>query len=163
MERHHKRGRPVALSLVSLMDIFTILVFFLLVNQSEVQALDVPKNITLPESMAMTKPAETVVVMVTPTQILVQGRVVASVADVDLQPDLVIQALRDALKAQTDRYLRATAQADVAAREITILGDKTVPYRILKKVMASCTDADYGKLSLAVLQREEAMNLASQG
>ncbi len=163
MERHHKRGRPVALSLVSLMDIFTILVFFLLVNQSEVQSLDVPKNITLPESMAMAKPAETVVVMVTPTEILVQGRVVASVADVDKQPDLVIAALREALKQQTDRYLRATAQADVAAREITILGDKTVPFRILKKVMASCTDADYGKLSLAVLQREEAVNMASQG
>ncbi len=163
MDRHHKRGRPIALSLVSLMDIFTILVFFLLVNQSEVQALDVPKNITLPESMATTKPAETVVVMVTPTDILVQGRSVASVADVDRQPDLVIKALRDALKQQTDRYLRATAAADLAAREITILGDKAVPYRILKKVMASCTDADYGKLSLAVLQREEAMNMASQG
>lgn len=163
MERHHKRGRPIALSLVSLMDIFTILVFFLLVNQSEVQSLDVPKNITLPESMAMAKPAETVVVMVTPTEILVQGRAIATVADVDRQPDLVIPALRAALKQQTDRYLRATAEADVASREITILGDKAVPYRILKKVMASCTDADYGKLSLAVLQREEAMNMASQG
>jgi len=163
MERHHKRGRPIALSLVSLMDIFTILVFFLLVNQSEVQSLDVPKNITLPESMAMAKPAETVVVMVTPTEILVQGRAIATVADVDRQPELVIAALRAALKQQTDRYLRATAVADVASREITILGDRTVPYRILKKVMASCTDADYGKLSLAVLQREEAMNLASQG
>jgi biopolymer transport protein ExbD len=163
MERHHKRGRPIALSLVSLMDIFTILVFFLLVNQSEVQSLDVPKDITLPESMAMAKPAETVVVMVTPTEILVQGRAIATVADVDRQPELVIAALRAALKQQTDRYLRATAVADVAAREITILGDRTVPYRILKKVMASCTDADYGKLSLAVLQREEAMNMASQG
>jgi biopolymer transport protein ExbD len=163
MDRHHKRGRPVSLSLVSLMDIFTILVFFLLVNQSEVQSLDVPKDITLPESMAMAKPAETVVVMVTPTEILVQGRAIARVADVDRQPDLVIQSLREALKQQTDRYLRATSQADVAAREITILGDKAVPYRILKKVMASCTDADYGKLSLAVLQREEAMNIASQG
>jgi biopolymer transport protein TolR len=103
------------------------------------------------------------VVMVTPTEILVQGRSIATVADVDRQPELVIPALRAALKQQTDRYLRASAEADVASREITILGDRTVPYRILKKVMASCTDADYGKLSLAVLQREEAMNLASQG
>jgi biopolymer transport protein ExbD len=160
MERHHKRAKPATLSLVSLMDIFTILVFFLLVNQAEVQALDVPKNIELPESMAMARPAETVVVMVTPTQILVQGRPIATVADVDAQPGLVVEPLRDALKRQTDRFLRASAQADVAAREITILGDKTVPYRVLKKVMATCTDADYGKLSLAVLQREEAMNMA---
>jgi biopolymer transport protein TolR len=160
MERHHKRAKPAMLNLVSLMDIFTILVFFLLVNQAEVQALDVPKNIELPESMAMAKPAETVVVMVTPQQILVQGRPVATVAEVDAQPGLIVEPLRDALKRQTDRFLRASAQADVAAREITILGDKAVPYRVLKKVMATSTDADYGKLSLAVLQREEAMNMA---
>jgi biopolymer transport protein TolR len=163
MERHHKRARPASLSLVSLMDIFTILVFFLLVNQSEVQALDVPKNITLPESMALARPSETVVVMVTPDQILVQGKPVASTRDIDASDDVVIQPLRDALKAQTDRFLRASAQADIAGREITILGDKSVPYRVLKKVMATCTDADYGKLSLAVLQREEAMNLGVGG
>jgi biopolymer transport protein ExbD len=159
MERHHRRARPASLSLVSLMDIFTILVFFLLVNQSEVQALDVPKNIELPESMAIARPSETVVVMVTPEQILVQGRPVANTREVDAQADMLIQPLRDALKAQTDRFLRASAQADIAGREITILGDKTVPYRVLKKVMATCTDADYGKLSLAVLQREEALNI----
>lgn len=159
MERHHKRARPASLSLVSLMDIFTILVFFLLVNQSEVQALDVPKNIELPESMSLARPSETVVVMVTPEQILVQGRPVASTREVDSQADAVIEPLREALKAQTDRFLRASAQADIAGREITILGDKTVPYRVLKKVMATCTDADYGKLSLAVLQRDEALNI----
>ena len=162
MQQHHKRRRPVALSLVSLMDIFTILVFFLLVNQAEVQALVVPKNIALPESMAMTKPAETVVVTVTPTQLLVQGRVVATLSEIEAQPGMVIEPLKLALKQQTDRFLRASAAADVASREITILGDKSVPYKILKKVMASCTDSDYGKLSLAVLQREEAMNMASR-
>jgi biopolymer transport protein ExbD len=163
MERHHKRAKPASLSLVSLMDIFTILVFFLLVNQSEVQALDVPKNIELPESMSLARPSETVVVMVTPEQILVQGKAVANTRDVEASEELVVQPLREALKAQTDRFLRASAQADIAGREITILGDKTVPYRVLKKVMATCTDADYGKLSLAVLQREEAMNLGVGG
>jgi biopolymer transport protein TolR len=161
MERHHKRAKPASLSLVSLMDIFTILVFFLLVNQSEVQALDVPKNIELPQSMALARPSETVVVMVTTEEILVQGKPVARTADVIAQESVVIVPLRDALKAQTDRFLRASAQADIAGREITILGDKSVPYRVLKKVMATCTDADYGKLSLAVLQREEALSLAS--
>jgi biopolymer transport protein ExbD len=163
MERHHKRARPASLSLVSLMDIFTILVFFLLVNQSEVQALDVPKNIELPESMSLARPSETVVVMVTPEQILVQGKPVANTRDVEASEETVVQPLREALKAQTDRFLRASAQADIAGREITILGDKSVPYRVLKKVMATCTDADYGKLSLAVLQREEAMNLGVGG
>ena len=161
MERHHKRARPASLHLVSLMDIFTILVFFLLVNQAEVQALDVPEGIQLPESMAMERPSETVVVMVTPTEIFVQGAPVARTTDVDAQPGLIVAPLRDALKRQTDRILRAQAAADIASREITILGDKTVPYRVLKKVMATCTDADYGKLSLAVIQKEEAMAMAA--
>src|SRR5690606_39217076 len=106
-------------------------------------------------------PSETVVVMVTPTQIFVQGAPVATTAEVDAQPGLIVAPLRDALKRQTDRILRAQAAADVAAREITILGDKSVPYRVLKKVMATCTDADYGKLSLAVIQKEEALNMAA--
>lgn len=162
MARHHARSRRGGgLNLVSLMDIFTILVFFLLVNQAEVQALDVPKEIQLPESMALERPSETVVVTVTPEQILVQGSPVALTADVEAQPELIIAPLREALKQQSDRILRAQAAADAASREITILGDRTVPYRVLKKVMATCTDADYGKLSLAVVQKEEAMNMAA--
>jgi biopolymer transport protein ExbD len=161
MERHHKRAKPASLHLVSLMDIFTILVFFLLVNQSEVQQLDVPENIKLPESMAMQRPSETVVVLVTSEDILVQGAPVARTASVEAQDGLIIAPLRDALKQQSDRILRAQAAADIASREITILGDKSVPYRVLKKVMATCTSADYGKLSLAVIQKEEAMNMAA--
>jgi biopolymer transport protein ExbD len=159
MDKHHKRGRPATLSLVSLMDIFTILVFFLLVNQAEVADLDVPQEIRLPESMAMEPPSQTVVVMVTPTALLVQGEPVATIAEIDAQPTLVIAPLRDALQQQTDRILRASAKADIEDREITVLGDKSVPYRILKKVLATCTAADYGKLSLAVVQKEEALNM----
>jgi biopolymer transport protein ExbD len=163
MDKHHKRSRPATLSLVSLMDIFTILVFFLLVNQAEVAELDVPQNITLPESMALQPPSQTVVVMVTPDAVLVQGEPVATLAEVDAQQGLIITALRDALKKQSDRLLRASAQADIEDREITVLGDKSVPYSILKKVLATCTAADYGKLSLAVVQKEEAMNMAGGG
>ena len=161
MERHHKRAKPASLSLISLMDIFTILVFFLLVNQSEVAALDPPKNISLPQSMAQQRPAETVVVMVTPTQLLVQGKALATLAEIEAQEGLVIVPLREALKAQTDRMLRSTQKVEIASRAITILGDKSAPYRVLKKVMATCTDADYGKLSLAVLQRDEALNMTN--
>lgn len=163
MEKHHKRSRPATLSLVSLMDIFTILVFFLLVNQAEVAELDVPQNIKLPESMALEPPSQTVVVMVTPDQVLVQGVAVATVAEIDAQDDLVIRPLQAALKAQTDRILRASAQESIEEREITVLGDKSVPFRVLKKVLATCTAADYGKLSLAVVQKEEALQMASTG
>ena len=163
MKRHHARSRPASLSLVSLMDIFTILVFFLLVNSAEVQTLEPPKTVTLPESLAVEKPRETVVVMVTPEQVLVQGSPVVSVADVDAAVGNLIEPLAAALKAQGDRALIRAAATDLSAREITILGDRDVPYRVLKKVMATCTEADYGKLSLAVVQKEEAMTAVASG
>jgi biopolymer transport protein TolR len=82
---------------------------------------------------------------------------------VDAADGVIIAPLRAALKAQTDRALMRAAAADLSAREITILGDRDVPYRVLKKVMATCTDADYGQLSLAVLQKEEAMAATAAG
>ena len=66
---------------------------------------------------------------------------------------MIIPALREALKSQNDRVLRREAQDDIAGREVTIMGDKEIPYRLLKKVMATCTAADYGQISLAVLQK----------
>ena len=64
-----------------------------------------------------------------------------------------IPELRQALLSQNDRVLRREAQDDVAGREVTIMGDKDIPYRLLKKVMATCTGSEYGQISLAVLQK----------
>jgi biopolymer transport protein ExbD len=159
MARHHARSKPAALSLVSLMDIFTILVFFLLVNSAEIQTLEPPKSLTLPESVAQDKPRETVIVLVTKDAVFVQGEPVLSIADVDRADGVIIAPLKRALQAQSDRALLRASATDPSAREITILGDRDVPYRVLKKVMATCTEADFGKLSLAVMQKEEAMNV----
>lgn len=154
MEKHHKRNtRSGTLNLVSLMDIFTILVFFLLVNSSDVETLPKSENLQLPESIAEKKAEETVVILIGEVDILVQGEVVAKVKDVQEQSGNDIPALREALKSQNDRVLRRAAKDDIAGREVTIMGDKEIPYRVLKKVMATCTQADYGQISLAVLQK----------
>jgi len=162
MDRHHARHkRGVSLNLVSLMDIFTILVFFLLVNSSDVEVLPNAKDVQLPESIAEQKARETVVVLVTDEALLVQGRVVGRVADIMASDNLIIPELKAALVSQTDRVLREDAREDIAHREVTIMGDKEIPYRLLKKVMATCTDADYGQLSLAVLQKTSDAQLAA--
>jgi biopolymer transport protein TolR len=154
MNKHHGRNkRTVGLNLVSLMDIFTILVFFLLVNSSEVETLPNTKDLQLPESIAEQKPEESVVILIGEVDILVQGVPVISVAEATELKGNDIPALRQALKSQNDRVLRRAAQDDIAGREVTIMGDKEIPYRLLKKVMATCTDADYGQISLAVLQK----------
>jgi biopolymer transport protein ExbD len=154
MSRHHSRQKKGAgLNLVSLMDIFTILVFFLLVNSGDVQTLPNPKNIELPQSVAKEKAREAVVVTVTDDDLLVEGHAVARVADVLADGATVIPALKAALEDQTARALRSESKDDIAKREVTIMGDKKIPYRLLKKVMATCTAASYGRLSLAVLQK----------
>jgi biopolymer transport protein ExbD len=153
MERHHARHKSGgSLNLVSLMDIFTILVFFLLVHSGDAEVLQSSTDVELPESISETKPRETVVVLVTRDEVLVQGEVVGRVAEIMAREALIIPELKLALQSQTERAL--SQDEDIADREVTILGDKELPYRLLKKIMATCTDADYGQLSLAVVQKD---------
>jgi biopolymer transport protein ExbD len=124
-------------------------------HSSDVEILPNTKNITIPSSIAELRPRETVVVMVTTEDLLVNGRAVAKLADVNnANAPLIIESLRLALKEQVDSSLRYTAQVDLADREVTIMGDKGTPFTVLKRVMATATAADYGKVSLAVIQRE---------
>jgi biopolymer transport protein ExbD len=154
MEKRHKRHKAGgALNLVSLMDIFTILVFFLLVNSSDVEVLPNAKDIQLPESIAEQKAKETVVIMIGEENIIVQGTPIVKVSDVMRRRGNDIPELRQALLSQNDRVLRKEAQDDIAGREVTIMGDRDIPYRLLKKVMATCTESEYGQISLAVLQK----------
>ena len=158
MDKRHKRHKAAgSLNLVSLMDIFTILVFFLLVNSSDVEVLPNAKDIQLPESIAEEKARETVVILIGEVDIIVQGTPIVKVADVMRRRGNDIPELRQALLSQNDRVLRKEAQRDIAGREVTIMGDRDIPYRLLKKVMATCTDAEYGQISLAVLQKSSDM------
>ncbi len=152
MERRQKRKMP-GLNLVSLMDVFTILVFFLLVNSSTSEVLDTPKQITLPESVIEAKPRESVVVMVTPEAILVQGEPVVSYQNAMQSKSATIGVVRDQLKKAKANMIGIKSNPQVNASEVTILAHKTIPFRLLKKVMASCTSAGYEKISLAVIQK----------
>ena len=151
MDRHHKRNKGRAtLHLVSLMDIFTILVFFLLVNSGDVQVLPNAKALQLPESAAEQKPKETLVVMVNHDEILVQGRRV-----VDLLKPLPEADIIQPLKEELLRHAAHSKTSSLGAfkGDITIMGDKGIPYSLLKRVMATCADSEYPHVSLAVLQR----------
>lgn len=153
MERRLERGRRrMGLSLISLMDIFTILVFFLLVQSSDGEVLPTTKAVRLPESVAEKAPRQTLVVTVNDQDILVQGRKVASVGDViDSGGELI-----EPLKAELDHHVRRerTGRGNTR-REITIMGDKEIPYRLLKKIMVTCVRAKYENISLAVLRKEQ--------
>jgi biopolymer transport protein ExbD len=158
IKKHRQRAHHGShMALVPFIDMLTMLVVFLLLHSSDAEILPNTKNITIPESVADLKPHETVTIMVTKDELLVKGRPVGKVAEIAAYgPDQqIIPALRDALKEQNDTITRQTAQEDLAEREVTIMGDKGTPFSVLKRVMATATASDYGKVSLAVLQREK--------
>jgi biopolymer transport protein TolR len=155
MAEHHLRHRADAtLNLIPFIDILTVMVAFLLVYSTEVEVIQNTKGVEVPQSIAQTSPRQSVVVMITKTDLFVQGERIASVADIRANPAPIIASLHDALK-RPMLIGRELSARDLAAREITIMGDKALPYDVLKKVMATCTDADYGRISLAVLQKEK--------
>jgi biopolymer transport protein ExbD len=153
MERGQKKSGTASLSLVSLMDVFTILVFFLLVNSSSSDVLEPPKNIKLPDSTVEAKPRETVIVMITPEQVLVQGSPVTTTKEVINSKAPVIAEVKERLLLQQEKVIGIRTKVVAESKEVTVLAHRTVPFHLIKKVMASCTSAGYGKISLAVIQK----------
>jgi biopolymer transport protein ExbD len=141
------------MNLVPFIDVMVILVVFLLLHTSETEILPAAEGIAIPQSVSELKPRETVVVTVTRDALYVNGRSIASIAEVRASDASVIAPLKLALQQQAARVL-ASADGTDEVREVTIMGDKSVPYAVLKKVMATCTDADYSKVSLAVVEKE---------
>jgi len=158
---HQERNRAgVALNLIPMIDILTVMVAFLLVYSTEVEVLQNTKAIDIPESVAEIKPRETVVIMITRDELLVQGEPVAKIADIARMDATIIAPLKAALERPTVAMPRSVLERDIEARELTIMGDKAIPYNVLKKIMATCTDANFGRISLAVLQKEQTVNVA---
>jgi biopolymer transport protein ExbD len=158
---HQERNRAgVSLNLIPMIDILSVMVAFLLVYSTEVEVLQNTKGIEIPESVAEQKPRETVVIMVTTEELLVQGEPVAKIADIERMAGSIVLPLKAALERPTVTMPRAVLERDIAGRELTILGDKAVPFSVLKKIMATCTDANFGRISLAVLQKEKAVSVA---
>ncbi len=161
-KRHRKRAHKTDghLALIPFIDMMTIMVVFLLVHTADTDILPNTKSIQIPQSVAEKRPHETVVVMVTKDSIYVDGALVANLGEVRQANTAVIEPLRIALKSASDRVLQYTGRQEISEREVTIMGDKTLPYELVKKLMATCTDADYGKVSLAVVEKERAAHVA---
>ena len=166
MQRHHKRHkREFPINLVSMIDMLMVLVFFLLVYSTEqIEVLPNSKDVQLPTSIAESQIHHAVVVIVSEQDVVINGQSVGKVADILASNDPIIPALQAELEAEANGMLKLVGLSEVekiAAREVTIMADKELPYRLVRKVMATSTAAAYGKLSLAVLQKPSELALAS--
>lgn len=146
-QRQENARRWPTLNLIALMDVFTILVFFFLVHSTDGAPQAHSELLNLPESVADQQPRDTLVVTITRDSILLAGEPIVTVDDAMGATGEGIEALLAALQTQ----LAAITEAE--ARELTIMGDKTIPFEVLNRVMRTCTLAGYGNISLSVLQR----------
>jgi biopolymer transport protein ExbD len=147
------RGKIGKMNLTSLMDVFTILVFFLLVNSGSVEIMEAPKNVQLPESRIEQKPRETVVIFVSADEVLVQGVIVAQVADILDGQSAHYDPIISRLAELRDNVVGPSTLAVAGSREVTILADKSVPFIVIRKIMSICTGEGYENVSLAVIQK----------
>ena len=154
MRRMGRNKKKVSgLNLTSLMDVFTILVFFLLFHSSGSEVVEAPKQIKLPDSVVETKPRETVVIMVSPEMVVVQGKGVVRTAELLDADNDTVDEITARLEQLERNIIGISTKAVVASKEVTILADKTIPFRALKKIMSTCTGSGYGRISLAVIQK----------
>ena len=153
MQQHHKRGqnRTATLNMVSLMDIFTILVFFLLVNATSAEILPSPKNIVLPEAAAEKLPSRNLVIAVDRQVIRLQGDTIITIKDALKGKQNSIKPLFNALKLASE-----TDKSVADSKGVTIMGDQEIPYALLKKIMLTCAAAQYTNISFAVIQKASA-------
>jgi biopolymer transport protein TolR len=148
------------LNLIPLIDIMSVLVAFLLIYSVEVEPVQNSKGIEIPQSSAEVKAQHSVVVMITREHLFVQGEPVATIAEVQAMPTALVEPLREVL----ERPMLVSEMNDESAmadREVTVIADKSLPFDVVRRVMATCTSSAYGKISLAVLQKEKAADVAS--
>lgn len=155
MERAHKKAKTPGLNLIALMDVFTLLVFFLLVNSSSTQHLPTQKNIKLPVSSSKIAPEETLVVQITHQDILLQGRAVATVAAALASSDAIIPGLQHELLELTANGMGAAANQPGKDYKITIMGDENISYDLVRKILTTCQQAKYTKIAFATIQKSK--------
>ena len=153
---HRARNKTgLDMNLVSLIDIFTILIFFLMSSAAGVEILNTSKAVKLPESHADKMPRETVVIVVAGQDILVDGRKVATVDEALATAGDEIAPLRAELALHAGKQV-VRAENKAQSKSVTIMGDKDIPYRLLRKVMVTAARADFADVAFAVTKKVKA-------
>jgi biopolymer transport protein ExbD len=149
--RPSRPHQEAELNLIPLIDVMSVLVAFLLIYTADVAVVQNTKDVEIPQSTAETQAQQSVVVMITKDHVFVQGELVADVAAVNASSEPLVEPLRKVL----DRPMLLGGGGDdgKATREVTVIADKSLPFELVRKVMATCTATTYGKISLAVLQK----------
>jgi len=147
MERNNRKGDGLGLNLIPMMDVLTVLVLFLLFHSFNG---DMPEQrIELPDSVVETRPRETLAIVVNPEAVMIHGAPVVKTSELYEDRIGTVVQIKERLE-ELEREVGITAPE---SKEITLLADKTIPFKVLKKIMSTCTASGYGRISLAVVQK----------
>jgi biopolymer transport protein ExbD len=170
--RKGKRGVTAMLSLTAMVDMFTVLVIFLLQNYNTTgEVLFIPKEVVLPKANRVADLKPSVVVTVSAKEIFLEDKVVATFDEVKAATNWVVPNLRDQVKVMLDKAksdLDAKIQNKLknvvdktlgneeldpnAWRKVTLQADKAIDYLTLKKIMYSIYEAGGGPINFAVVK-----------
>ncbi len=154
MERNNRKGqiKGLGINLIPMMDVLTVLVFFLLFHSFNSTLPDA--QIALPASVVETRPRETVSIVVSPDVVMVQGEAVMNTPELFNDNNGLVYEVRARLEQLERNIIGKSTETAAESKEITLLADKTIPFKVLKKIMSTCTASGYGRISLAVVQKE---------
>ena len=147
MERNNRKGEGLGLNLIPMMDVLTVLVLFLLFHSFNGEMAE--QRIELPDSVVETRPRETLAIVVNPEAVMIHGAPVVRTSELYEDRIGMVVQIKERLE-ELEREVGITAPE---SKEITLLADKTIPFKVLKKIMSTCTASGYGRISLAVVQK----------
>lgn len=153
MKRLARNNRKVGLvaglglNLIPMMDVLSVLVFFLLFHSFNGTMPEA--RIALPDSVVETSPRQSMTIVVTPEVVMIQGDAVINTSELLGDSTGMVNEVTARLALLEPDF----AGINSDSKEITLLADKTIPYNVLKKIMSTCTASGYGRISLAVVQK----------
>jgi len=155
IKRHDTDPGKMTLNLTSMMDMFTIILVFLLKTYStEGQLIHPSEYLTLPKSTIKTMPEVALDVAVSKEWIFVNNEPIENIATVVAQPGLIIETLQAELLKYANEAKRMEEKYGIPfSGKVTIQGDKDIPYRVMVKVMATCGRAEFPNMRLAVYRK----------
>lgn len=143
------------LNVTPLVDMFVILVLFLIANFSATgEILAMSKDIELPEAANTDELTMAPVVQVSKDAVVVSGTMIGRVDDLTREDYLNIQPLEEKLremKKQFEDLHNAANDTGAFKGDVNIQADKKVLFRIIKRVMFSCASAGYGNIAFATM------------
>jgi biopolymer transport protein ExbD len=164
MKRHlaKRRIQPIELNITALLDMFTIILIFLIINYSAVSyELKTSGLLDFPKSYSQKKPTAVLNIVVDKQNIIVDGLVVAKHKNGTVDNEIIddngyrIIPLYNALLRYSERtkYIASMNKKVQSEGKIILQMDKDIPFYLLRQVMYTAGQAEYNDFKFIAIKK----------